>query len=206
MGNLRRIRESLTTDEPIQNSFATEDITEPRRIVTNTTTPDSVVRDDSETADDDDDDVEHPAPLRPEHHNDDIENPAPLRRELHREAAIEASDASNLRDWESTSAKTADQYPDEATANTPLFSEFDVSDLRSRWSNVQAGFVDSPRRAVEQADELVLSVIQKLANGFAEERSSLESQWDRSGTVSTEDLRVALQRYRAFFGRLLNAA
>jgi hypothetical protein len=87
-----------------------------------------------------------------------------------------------------------------------LFSDFDIDDLRSRWSDVQAGFVDSPRRSVQQADELVAAVMQRLANGFAEERSSLERQWDRGDNVSTEDLRVALQRYRSFFGRLLNVA
>ena len=70
----------------------------------------------------------------------------------------------------------------------------------------QAGFVDSPRHSVQQADELVAAVMQRLADGFAEERSLLERQWDRGDNVSTEDLRVALQRYRAFFGRLLNAA
>jgi hypothetical protein len=63
--------------------------------------------------------------------------------------------------------------------------------------------VDEPRRTVEAADKLVASVMQRLAEGFANERSSLEKQWDRGDNVSTEDLRVALQRYRSFFDRLL---
>jgi hypothetical protein len=45
--------------------------------------------------------------------------------------------------------------------------------------------------------------MKRLAETFAKERAGLESQWDRGEDVSTEDLRVALQRYRAFFGRLL---
>jgi hypothetical protein len=90
-------------------------------------------------------------------------------------------------------------------ANSPLFSESDVSDLRGRWSNVQAAFVDEPRRAVQDADNLVASVMKRLAEGFANERSSLEKQWDGGGDASTEDLRLALQRYRSFFDRLLNA-
>jgi hypothetical protein len=45
--------------------------------------------------------------------------------------------------------------------------------------------------------------MQRLAEGFANERSGLEQQWDRGDNVSTEDLRVALQRYRSFFDRLL---
>ena len=88
---------------------------------------------------------------------------------------------------------------------TALFSEADIGDLRGRWSNVQTGFVDEPRRAVEEADKLVAAVMQRLAEGFAKERANLEKQWDGGDNVSTEDLRVALQRYRSFFDRLLNA-
>ncbi len=86
---------------------------------------------------------------------------------------------------------------------TPLFSESEVGDFRSRWGNIQTAFVDEPRRAVEDADNLVASLMKKLAEGFANERSRLEKQWDRGDNVSTEDLRVALQRYRSFFDRLL---
>jgi hypothetical protein len=85
-----------------------------------------------------------------------------------------------------------------------LFSEGDAKDFRQRWENLQVGFVDEPRRAVEQADSLVAEAIKRLAEVFADERQKLERQWDRGDNVSTEDLRVALQRYRAFFGRLLS--
>jgi hypothetical protein len=85
----------------------------------------------------------------------------------------------------------------------PLFSESEMEDFRSQWSDLQNGFVDEPRRTVEGADKLVAAVMQRLAEGFANERSGLEKQWDRGDNVSTEDLRVALQRYRSFFGRLL---
>ena len=47
--------------------------------------------------------------------------------------------------------------------------------------------------------------MRRLAETFSQERQQLESQWDRDGDVSTEDLRVALQRYRSFFDRLLSA-
>jgi hypothetical protein len=78
-----------------------------------------------------------------------------------------------------------------------------VQELRSRWDNIQTGFVDEPRSAVQQADELVALTIKRLAETFAEERNGLERQWDRGDNVSTEDLRIALQRYRSFFQRLL---
>jgi hypothetical protein len=86
----------------------------------------------------------------------------------------------------------------------PLFSESEMGDFRSQWSTIQTGFVDEPRRTVEEADKLVAAVMQRLAEGFANERSGLEKQWDRGDNVSTEDLRLALQRYRSFFDRLLN--
>ena len=85
----------------------------------------------------------------------------------------------------------------------PLFSESEMEDFRSQWSRLQGGFVDEPRQTVEGADKLVASVMQRLAESFAKERSGLEKQWDRGESVSTEDLRVALQRYRSFFSRLL---
>ena len=86
-----------------------------------------------------------------------------------------------------------------------LFAETEVTELRGRWTNVQSAFVDEPRQAVEEADKLVARVMQRLADGFAGERSNLEKQWDQGDNVSTEDLRVALQRYRSFFDRLLAA-
>ena len=85
----------------------------------------------------------------------------------------------------------------------PLFPENEAGELRRRWDSVQASFVDEPRRAVEQVDELVANAMKRLAKTFANERAALESQWDRGDSVSTEDLRLALQRYRSFFGRLL---
>lgn len=85
-----------------------------------------------------------------------------------------------------------------------LFPEPELRDLRARWSTIQSEFVDEPRRSVEEADGLVAQMIKRLAESFAEARSNLESQWSRGGDVSTEDLRVALRRYRSFFDRLLS--
>ncbi|MBV9547362.1 MAG: hypothetical protein JOY61_23575 [Chloroflexi bacterium] len=86
----------------------------------------------------------------------------------------------------------------------PLFGGSQADELRSRWSDVQTGFVDEPRRAVEQADALVAEVMQRLAQVFADERGKLEQQWDRGGDTDTEALRQALRRYRSFFDRLLS--
>ncbi len=91
-----------------------------------------------------------------------------------------------------------------ATQPAQLLSADNTQTFRSRWNAIQTGFVDEPRRAVEQADTLVAEVMQHLAQTFADERARLESQWSRGDDVSTEDLRVALQRYRSFFDRLLS--
>lgn len=112
-----------------------------------------------------------------------------------------------VRDVQAPLTADATQFdsPPLPPANGPtlLFSESEIGDFRSRWGTIQTGFVDEPRRAVEDADNLVASLMKKLAEGFANERARLEKQWDRGDNVSTEDLRVALQRYRSFFDRLL---
>lgn len=86
---------------------------------------------------------------------------------------------------------------------TPLFDPREIDGLRGDWDAIQAGFVDEPRKAVEDADQLVAMTMKRLAEMFAEERENLERQWDRGDEVSTEDLRLALRRYRSFFDRLL---
>jgi hypothetical protein len=86
----------------------------------------------------------------------------------------------------------------------PLFSDETELELRTQWHEIQTGFVDEPRRAVEQADELVARIMQKLAQSFSDQRNNLERQWDQAEKISTEDLRLALRRYRSFFERLLS--
>jgi hypothetical protein len=86
-----------------------------------------------------------------------------------------------------------------------LLASDDNEQFRRRWETIQTGFVDEPRETVEQADELVAQVMKRVAEGFATERERLEQQWGRGEDVSTEDLRVSLQRYRGFFERLLSA-
>jgi hypothetical protein len=87
----------------------------------------------------------------------------------------------------------------------PLFDENELGGYRSRWTEVQARFVDDPRGTVKEADALVNDVMQRLTQTFTDERASLESQWSEGKDASTEDLRVAMQRYRSFFARLLAA-
>ena len=86
----------------------------------------------------------------------------------------------------------------------PLLASAEAEGFRARWTDVQTGFVDEPRRAVEQADGLTAELMQHLAKTFADERVQLERQWDRGEDIHTDDLRTAFQRYRSFFERLLS--
>ena len=84
-----------------------------------------------------------------------------------------------------------------------LFADSELTDMRSRWVEVQSAFVDDPRDCVQKADGLVADVVDKLTTSFSGARAHLEEQWSRGEEVSTEDLRIALKRYREFFERLL---
>ena len=88
--------------------------------------------------------------------------------------------------------------------NAPLFDPHIGEGLRTRWNEIQVGFVDEPRTAVERADHLVAEAIKQLADSFATTRQKLEDEWAQGSDVSTENLRLALQRYRSFFNRLLS--
>lgn len=91
----------------------------------------------------------------------------------------------------------------ESPSDASLFAADELAGLRARWGNVQAGFVDDPRDCVQKADGLVSDVVEQLTAGFGDARSRLEQQWGRGEEASTEDLRIALRRYRDFFDRLL---
>jgi hypothetical protein len=110
-------------------------------------------------------------------------------------------------DSAATNPALNDRLPDDdrmaaPAADEPLVAEESVVDYRARWEVIQQGFVDDPRKAVTEADSLVEDVLRNLADSFDRQHQGLEQQWS-GGEPSTEDLRSALQRYRAFFQRLL---
>jgi hypothetical protein len=74
-----------------------------------------------------------------------------------------------------------------------------------RWRQIQANFVDDPRSSVSEAHGLVSELIDGIVAQFQREQRELEGRWSEGDQVSTEDLRLCLQRYRDFFGRLLPA-
>lgn len=103
-----------------------------------------------------------------------------------------------------TGARGGEWNKPEEQSSGPLLPRDFSEDMRARWETIQTEFVDDPRVSVQCADELVATAIKKLAESFAEERAKLEQEWSKGNDVSTEDLRQALRRYRAFFHRLLS--
>jgi len=136
----------------------------------------------------------------------------PLRKDEPRKEEEQNITTADLAQGKRPAATTETRGPQVVTqerttehgSGAPLFPSNELNDLRTRWKDIQTAFVDEPRKAVEQADSLVASAMKRLAEVFAQERSGLEQQWDRGDNVSTEELRVALQRYRSFFDRLLS--
>jgi hypothetical protein len=127
--------------------------------------------------------------------------PDPASEPLTRERTADEAPANSSVDADSARAES-DETPHE---QEPLLTEDQTVGFTTRWREIQVGFVDEPRESVAQADTLVADLMQQLAASFSDERERLERQWDSGDNVSTEDLRVALTRYRSFFDRLLSA-
>ena len=131
--------------------------------------------------------------------------PQDRTREVDRDVVRDAAASTPVADREVARPRADRQLADiDESDRIALFEPGQLDEFNGRWTEIQAGFVDEPRRAVQQADTLVSDVISRIADSFSRERTQLEQQWDRGGDVSTEDLRQALQRYRSFFSRLLS--
>lgn len=138
----------------------------------------------------------HPSEHMPEHRM-----PEPMRNAASGTAAM-AHDAAMEHPGANQPMGTAQQHVGQHEQLEPLFDSNASQSFRSRWSEVQIGFVDDPRQAVKKADELVAQVMHSLAESFARQRANIEH--DVGGEqLDTEKMRVALRRYRSFFERLL---
>ncbi|HEY2577271.1 MAG TPA: hypothetical protein VGI74_13280 [Streptosporangiaceae bacterium] len=86
-----------------------------------------------------------------------------------------------------------------------MFGPDELEGIVNRWRDIQVSFVDEPRKAVKDADNLVAELMERLARMFASQREQLEARLTTGDPASTEDLRQGLRRYRSFFERLLAA-
>jgi hypothetical protein len=126
-------------------------------------------------------------------------------RETGGESAGPTSEASAESGQRDDREADRDDEEDREAAAGELFASGEEVDFRARWEVIQTGFVDEPRRSVQEADALVGDLMKRLLATFSGERERLENQWDRGDEVSTEELRHVLRRYRTFFNRLLEA-
>ena len=125
---------------------------------------------------------------------------------------VEAKDTGEerLRDEQIAEGQVVEERVDQKQAAkkeddfAPLFETDATEKFREQWLEIQSRFVDDPSTSVKDADNLVADVIKGITRMFSDERLSLENQWKSGDKVSTEDLRVAMQRYRSFFNRLLS--
>jgi hypothetical protein len=117
------------------------------------------------------------------------------------QADFQPTDQANFQPTEP--ARSTSAAPPETSTGQALFADHELSDMQSRWAEVQAAFVDDPKDSVQRADGLVTDVVDQITSSLSQARSQLEEQWARGEDASTEDLRVALTRYREFFQRLL---
>jgi len=123
-------------------------------------------------------------------------------------AGAEREDPLRAPAEQSVPARQAAPGSDPGAGDQPraqLLEDNELQNLLVQWKDIQAEFVDEPRKAVQAADALVAELMQRLAQMFASERAQLESRWSGGEDVSTEDLRRGLRRYRSFFERLLAA-
>jgi hypothetical protein len=137
---------------------------------------------------------------------DDVRDARPAQDELEGAsdgAPVRSPLSDPNRSAEAPRASQAAGSDSETPTNEPLLGGEEGTRFERRWHQVQVAFVDEPRAAVEQADELVAELMRHLAQTFADERSRLETAWSAGEDVDTEALRVALTRYRSFFQRLL---
>jgi hypothetical protein len=132
------------------------------------------------------------------------DSPADIARGRAAGGAHRPSTVADLRTDTSRGVTGSRTLADDMRQMEDLFPHEELAGYRTQWESIQTGFVDQPRAAVEQADALVSQIVTRLTEVFARERSTLEAQWTKGDNASTEDLRIALTRYRSFFHRLLS--
>lgn len=112
--------------------------------------------------------------------------------------------------------KAAVDHKDGATSDTRLLPQEESDKLAHRLQEALGGFVDGPRRSVEEAAGVLEEATEHITRVLDERRRSMRAGWDgkagkdgKAGTDAsadgsdTEDLRLALRNYREVTERLL---
>ncbi|MFJ3704138.1 MULTISPECIES: hypothetical protein [Streptomyces] len=87
---------------------------------------------------------------------------------------------------------------------SPLVPRGDQDKLSQRMQHAVTDFVESPRRAVEEAESTFDQIVAGLTEALTERKRVLRASWQEQDTeAQTEELRVALQHYRDLSEQLL---
>jgi hypothetical protein len=136
------------------------------------------------------------------------------REAADREAGVYGEEPSGAEAAQSAAAAPDAETNDEAAQGelmpgdvpeqpvSALFDEAATNGFRDRWQRVQMQFVDDPRGATDQARTLVDDVLNALHDGLNNQRGALDG-WQSGQPDDTEQLRVAIRRYRDFLDRML---
>lgn len=138
---------------------------------------------------------------------EEVEVVGPVDEEAAADEPVTTDEADEEMQSEAPQAGTREAASASEEQFIPLFSDGSGPEFRKRWMDIQARFVDDPKASVRDADELVEQVVKQVTDTFASQRSQLESSWNAEGSdgqATTEDLRLAVKRYHAFFDRLLS--
>jgi hypothetical protein len=121
------------------------------------------------------------------------------------EAEPGAAEAQAAEEPAASAVATPEPAAPAAVAGAPeaLLGSLDAEGARNRFLDIQAGFVDEPRQAVEEAGRFVDELVQRVTDALQAQRSQLQAAGD---DASTEDLRLTLRAYRQFVDRLLGLA
>ncbi|MFE7760979.1 hypothetical protein [Streptomyces sp. NPDC057438] len=93
------------------------------------------------------------------------------------------------------------------SAGSSLLPHDENDKLTTRLQHAVGGFVDEPRSAVEEADQVLEEVTARFTDAMTRRRRTLRTSWETPagdrGSTDTEQLRLALRDYRELTERLL---
>jgi len=127
----------------------------------------------------------------------------PYEEALSSDTMTEQAQDSDTSDTSDTSTEQPQNSEDDVPPTVELFPAQEIERFRDEWHEIQTRFVDDPRDAVRDADQLVAEVMRSLATTFTDHKHDLEGRWQQGDQVETEVLRQTLRQYRSFFNHLL---
>ncbi|WP_370517012.1 hypothetical protein [Streptomyces acidiscabies] len=87
---------------------------------------------------------------------------------------------------------------------SPLIARDECDKLELRMRHALAGFVDEPKGAVVEADQVLEELTARVTEAITRRRRTVRGAWQTGEGGDTEQLRLALRDYRELCERLLH--